>query len=258
MEERSSDTKIKPYGLGEVLKHPLACADSEISEDMTYGDLLKMQGRKRLAFSISTGLLSFGLSSVPHELIHAGVNKLTGGVNKEIVINTLYGGGLFERIIPGITSETLLPFIGGYVSPESGTSFGYATILAPYVMTVAGIALVRAGKKKRNLAFSLGGIGMLAAHCGGIIGDFALFGRKALFDTAGAVAKAVEYTGFASSEPYLNLGLAVPLTFAGFIIGKKVLDVTYRASSAVYNHLSGDLRASKELESLLTSQDDSS
>ncbi|MDP3698620.1 MAG: hypothetical protein Q8R47_03460 [Nanoarchaeota archaeon] len=106
------------YTLEDFVKNPTKGISfksiyNEIQADLDFSHLFSGK-RKLLKVNFAT-FASFGIISLPHELIHAGTNYLTGGTNKEIVVNTLYGGQLWEKIIPGVESKVLFPLLGGYV-----------------------------------------------------------------------------------------------------------------------------------------------
>ncbi|MDP3639835.1 MAG: hypothetical protein Q8R53_01375 [Nanoarchaeota archaeon] len=222
------------YTFTEVLKTPFASVVSEFRDD--YNPPTPFSGGKwrRRCKHIGTILGSFGITAVPHELIHAGVNSATGGVNKEIVINTLYGGPLWEQLIPGIESKVLVPFIGGYVDPEPASRLAeFAMTVAPYSLTPLGLYLVMKSKEKKSFPLWACGIGALTAHEGGIIGDWFHAGRmvateatELVYHTMG-IEKNIDDSSF---ESFL-------VSIAGFYIGAKMLSFTYRAMKGAINSI---------------------
>ena len=203
----------------------------QILKDADYGDLFKGSKRKRFWKQIGADYLSVIMWVPPHELMHAGVNKLLGGENKEIVFNKFFGGDLWASIIPGAQAKWMIPIIGGYVRPENPSDFAFATMaLAPYAMTPLGIYMVLKGKKKENIPLTAAGSGLLAIHYGGIIGDWLNIGRLTLYDSVQSVAQL--FDGDISS--YKTGLLAI---FGGFLVGryfmKKSYDVSRKAITSI-------------------------
>ena len=173
------------YTIKEVLKSPLKGAMMEIIDDLTIHTNLKGSKWKRLLKNDGLIVASFGITADPHELLHAGVNELTGGYNKEIVINSLYGGDLWAQIIPNLESKVLFPLIGGYVDPEYASFFGeLATKVSPYALTPLGIYLVMKGKERKNVLIFSAGAGAVAAHLGGVLGDWYSTGKAIMTKVA--------------------------------------------------------------------------
>ncbi len=232
--------EYKPCTIPDVLKNPLVpfrTSAREIFNDMFYGKLLpgKTPLRKALLADLGT-IVSFGFFTVPHELMHAGMNIVTGRGNKEIVINKLFGGDLYHWLIPSIESKLLLPFIGGYVQPESQEIHlaNIAVSLAPYVLTPVGIYLVQEGKKKKSIPCAIAGSGLVAGHIGGVIGDFFNAGYTLVHETTLFTAQAMGYTAEqCQNNDLLKFGIVV----GGLYVGSRIMSFTYRLAKAGVNHI---------------------
>ncbi len=238
----------KQYTLVDVLKDPLKPAFREIFQDLNYESLFKGGKKRKSNLNDIVVLASFGISSVPHELMHAGVNLLTGGQNEEIVINRFYGGDLVHQIYSGIDAQFLLPIIGGYVKvKEYGSKLGeLAMTVAPYALTPLGIYMVAEGKKRKSLALAAAGSGMLLAHAGGMIGDFFTFGQTVLYDAANLVANTLGYEKINSR----NFLVSLPFIIGGFYIGSKTTSFTYRAFKGGINSLRNRLGGNNQYTGL--------
>lgn len=242
IEGLSKREKETSYTLSEVLNHPIKysqrgfkeaasdpfCADITVDNDVFSENSNckneKIKFSRKLRF-YSCIMAAFGVSSVPHELIHAGVNKLTGGVNKEIVINKFYGGDIIHYFFPEIQSKWMIPLIGGYVMPEN-TSYAsnMATSIAPYILlTPLGVYLLNKSKEKKNLALAYLGGGLVAGHAGGIIGDFFSIGKLTINEVSTLLNKNFQ-------PDFLS-------TFAGFCLGTLILSYTYRLSKGAVNSI---------------------
>ena len=231
---RSLDDKVNDdYTFGDVVRNPRKSAWNEIFNDLNYEELFDGSKKRKSRLNDLVILASFGLTTIPHEFIHAGTNLLTKGTNEKIVINHFYGGDLVHILYPGIDAEFLLPPIGGYVKiAEYGTTIGQlATSLAPYALTPLGIYMVAKGKEKKSLALAVAGSGALVAHAGGVVGDFFYFGRTVLSQTADFIANTVGLQNFDSDDSWLKY----PLAIGGFYVGSKVLSFTYRSFKAGVN-----------------------
>lgn len=206
------------YGIKDVLKRPFKRTYHEVIEDLTFaGELLGKRWYHNLA-EVGLTLLGFAAFTAPHELIHAATNQLTGGTTKEIVVNRLYGGDLYHLLHQGIESRVLFPLIGGYVKVDEGSALAkIAVCAAPYVLTPLGIYLMQKGKEKRSLVKATLGAGLIAAHAGGVIGDFNTLGKTLVHQVTGT-----------DHEGILKYAFAI----AGFYLGCKVLGFTYRLSKA--------------------------
>ena len=230
----SLDDKVNDnYTFKDVLRNPGKLVWEEIFQDLNYEELFKGSPKRKSRLNDLAILVSFGLTSIPHELIHAGANLLTGGTNEKIVINRFYGGDLVHTLYSGIQAEFLLPILGGYVKiAESGSILGeLATDIAPYALTPLGIYLVAEGKKRKSLSLAFLGSGAIIGHTGGIIGDFYSFGKTIAYETADFVA---QLFGASNFEPD-NSWLALPLTIGELYLGFKTLSFTYRSSKAGVN-----------------------
>lgn len=223
------------YTLEDFVKNPIKGISfksiyDEIQEDLDFSYLFS--GERKLLKTNLAAFASFGIFSLPHELIHAGVNHLTGGTNKEIVLNTLYGGQLWEKIIPGVESKVLFPLLGGYVQFENPSTTGsLAATVAPYVLTPLGIYLMKKGKEKESILLCAGGAGLGLAHLGGIIGDWRLVGQKILGESVELVQDTLNLK---TSPEYENIAL-IGTVLGGVYIGSKLLAISYRASKATVN-----------------------
>jgi len=226
------------YTLDEVIKNPLKGTSlksmwEEIQTDISFGYLFS-KGGPRVNFVKTNALLfaSFGFFSVPHELIHAGVNSLAGGINHQIVINTLYGGQLYEKIMPEIESKFLFPLLGGYVKFENPSTMGtIAAAVAPYVLTPLGIYLAKKGHEKEKIVLCAVGAGLIAAHAGGIVGDWRLAGQIIVSKGIELVQETLEMKTNPEYAPAINVATLV----AGLYVGSKLLAVSYRAMKGAVN-----------------------
>lgn len=180
---------------------------------------------------------SFGVWSIPHELIHAGVNKLTGGTNLEIVLNKLYGADLWQKIIPEIQSKIMIPFIGGYVQTQNnGIAGDIATTLSPYLMTPLGIYFVKkSGEKNNNLIYWTLGAGLLASHAGGVIGDFFTLGREITGKVCETVYKKPKEILAQETFSILDTLAFCTVLVGGFLLGNRIMGYTYRLSKGLVN-----------------------
>ena len=222
------------YGFKDVVKKPLKSAWDEIFQDLNYEELFSGSKKRKSRLNDLAILASFGITSIPHELIHAGTNILTGGTNEQIVINRLYGGDLAHLVHSGIDAKLLLPIIGGYVKiQEYGSMLGeLATSVAPYAMTPLAIYMVSEGKKRKSLPLAIAGSGMIISQAGGIIGDFFHFGRTIMYETADFVANTVGYQHFDADDSWM----AFPLAVGGFYLGSKSLSFSYRLFKSGVNY----------------------
>ena len=225
------------YTLEDFVKNPLKNLSfksiyNEIQEDIDFSYLFS--GKRKLLKTNLAAFASFGIFSLPHELIHAGTNSLTGGINKEIVLNTLYGGALWERIIPGVESKVLFPLLGGYVQIENPSTVGtLAATVAPYVLTPLGIYLMKKGKEKESILLCAGGAGLGLAHLGGIIGDWRLAGQTMIKESV----ELVQDTLNVKKTPEYGNAATFAMFLGGIYIGSKLLAISYRASKATVNSI---------------------
>ncbi len=225
-EREARDKKNQKYTLKEIIGQLTRKGMyREFQNDIALSPLLK--GRAKITKNNLLLFASFGaVWSTPHELIHAGVNSLTGGVNKEIVLNRLYGGDLWAQIIPGVEAKVMVPFIGGYVVPEYNNTWGaIATNVAPYALTSLGIYLVQKGRENKSLTVSTLGVGLVAAHVGGIVGDWMNQGRLIVGNTIEGVCHA-----FGTEPPQDNQALNLAATVGSFYLGAKLMTAAYRIS----------------------------
>lgn len=236
----SQREKQTNYKLSDVIKHPLKYCTKGFSEassdpfaaditidnhilDRDYTEKNKVKSIRKLRF-YSCILAAFGATSVPHELIHAGVNKLTGGVNHEIAINKFFGGDIVHYFIPEVQAKWMIPMMGGYVKFDNPSYLGKtATVIAPYIMTPLGIYLLNKSKEKKNLVMAYLGGGLVAGHAGGIIGDFFGMGNMTIDKL------------FSSINPQYSPDLITNI--AGFCLGTVILSYTYRLSKGTVNSL---------------------
>lgn len=222
------------YRFKDIIRKPLKSAWIDIFQDLSYEELFSGSHKRKSRLNDLAILVSFGINSIHHELIHAGMNTLTGGTNEQIVINKLYGGDLVHLIYPGIDAKLLLPIIGGYTKiQEYGSWLGeLAVLVAPYAMTPLGIYMVSEGKKRKSLPLAIAGSGMLISQAGGIIGDFFQFGRSVVYETADFIANTMGYQNFDSDDSWMSF----PLAIGGLYLGSKVLSFSYRSFKAGVNH----------------------
>lgn len=227
--------EMHDYTLEDLIKNPLknmsfGSVCSEVLEDLDFQSLFS--GKIKWLKNDLATLASFGLFSVPHELIHAGVNYVTGGINEKIAINSFYGGALWEKIIPGVQSEFMFPLLGGYVQIENPSAAGnLATYVAPYILTPLGIYLAKKGKEKESIALCAGGAGLISVHLGGVIGDWRNTGTKLIKESVELVQDTLEVK---SSGEY-GFAANIAFLFGGIYLGSKLLAISYRASKATVN-----------------------
>ncbi|MEK6899972.1 MAG: hypothetical protein AABX05_02500 [Nanoarchaeota archaeon] len=222
------------YTLKDFIKKPFRPTWNEMMKDSEFRDLFKGSTFSRTMKEIGSTLAAFGVIAVPHELIHAGVNSLTGGTNKEIVFNTLYGGQIWEQLIPGVQSKIMFPLLGGYVKPENNSSLAmFAVGIAPYIMTPAGIYLAQKGRENRNIILSAAGAGIVATHAGGIVGDWMGAGSRIV---KGGIELVEDMVGEELKVPdeYATYA-SIPIMLAGLYIGSKIMGVSYRGMKATVN-----------------------
>lgn len=223
------------YTVSHVLKHPVKYSAGGFSEAMRdiseLGNLISGSNfRKNLLLNLGI-FTSFALTSVPHELMHAGANTLLGNENKEIVINTLYGGDLWYEIIPSIQSKWLFPLIGGYVDPGKLPPLEHIVVgLTPYAMTSAGIYVLKKGIEKKSKPLGYLGAGIVAAHCGGVISDFYNLGRVMTNSAYEFITNTFNMDQDSTVENLLVWG-------GGFYLGTKILSLTYTFSKGLVNSI---------------------
>jgi hypothetical protein len=117
-----------------------------------------LDGKQARLFRVLAGLVvSLWLFVPPHEFLHVLGCVVTGGVVTRLEISPFYGGALFARFAPWITSG------GEYAGRLSGFhpagDLSYlATVLAPLlVLCPLGSALARAAvRRHRALLFGIG------------------------------------------------------------------------------------------------------
>ena len=226
--------RVQKYRFKDVIKSPLKSAWDEILKDLNYEELFSGSKKRKSRLNDLAILLSFGINSIPHELIHAGTNILAGGTNEQIVINKLYGGDIAHLVYSRIDAKLFLPITGGYVKiAECGSLLGkLAVSIAPYAMTPLGIYMVSEGKKRKSLPLAVAGSGMIAAQAGGVIFDFFYFGRTIMYEIADFIANTAGYKNFDSNHSWM----AFPLAIGGFYLGSKVLSFSYRLFKSGVNY----------------------
>ena len=231
--KKTLEEKVESFS--DVLRSPLKGAFNEAMRDVieAYDTTIFGSAVKRTVLANLATIVGFGLTSGPHELIHAGINKLVGGENKEIVVNTLYGGKLYEWLLPGVQSKLLLPFLGGYVQhSELPYSQNLAVAIAPYIFTHAGIYLARKGKELKSIPIAAIGAGLIAAHASSMFGDFWGLGAR----TCQAVVDNCYYLTGKEMDLANTPGLPGLIGLAGLYVGWKAMSFTYRLSKAAVNH----------------------
>jgi hypothetical protein len=231
LEEVVKHKERDDYTLKDILFDPLTYSKSafgEVFRDLNFEKNFKGNGERKRNLNDVAVLTSFGVSSVPHELIHAGINKLTGGVNTEVMLNDFYGGFILKQFLPGVESKLMFPLIGGYVNPESYGSFAgqLSMALAPYAMTPLGIYLIMKGQEKQSLPLSVLGAGLTIGHVGGILGDFWKIGRDLIYETAELMQ--ITPGGPENENTWFYAGVAV----GGFYLGSKIMSLSYRSMKA--------------------------
>lgn len=231
------DTVQEEYTLREVLKKPLhdnwRAAFREIFTDLNFTKALPGSEKTKSRLNDIGVLVSFGFTSVPHELMHAKVNEAMGGTNAHVVLNKLYGGDLFAAILPGVEADWLLPIIGGYVEPDYMTTPGkFLMGIAPYILTPIGIYLLQKSREKKKATLGFLGAGALVAHAGGIIGDWWSLGRSVVYDTANYIGNMFGYEAV-DDNPFILLGGAA----IGLYLGSKAMSLSYRFSKGLVGSL---------------------
>lgn len=243
LETRIEQEQRKYITISEVLKHPLKYSSGGLKEmgtDLRVIDISKMTKRQKIACKIAMplgGILSFGMWAMPHELIHAGINKLTGGTNEEIVLNRIYGADIIHAIIPQVQSKLMTPFCGGYVQINPASDLGnLATTIAPYALTPLGVYLIQKAEEKQNKKYGIAGAGLIYAHAGGLIGDFYSLGRKTIQITCKTILHKDPLGPTKANVPthYETLLLGTTV-IAGFLIGNRIMSYTYRLSKGLVN-----------------------
>ncbi len=228
--------EIRNETVWEVLKNPFKKYFRNIFMDLNYEELFKGDNKRKSRLNDLAIFLSFGYTSVPHELLHAGTNKALGGVNEEIVINKFFDLGLSQYLIPGVESKFLLPIMGGYVKPDMTkiNNLEHALVtFAPYILTPLGIYLVQKGKEKKCLPLAIAGSGAILSQAGGILGDFLSLGSNAvntgtefIYTTLGGQ----NYQEFANA-------MWLPMLVGGFFVWLKTATFSYRLFKAGINQL---------------------
>ena len=204
---------------------------TEFIHDSTFMDLFSGSKRVKVLKEVGATLASFGVWAAPHELIHAGVNSLTGGINKEIVMNRFYGGDLWAAIIPGVEAKWMIPLIGGYVMPENESALAHlAMSMAPYTMTGLGIYAMQKGKENKSAFYCAVGSGLIALHAGGIVGDWWKTGRT-------IISTGMEYLSTYTDIPTNNAVSNFMVGGVGLVLGTKLLTASYRLSKGTVNSL---------------------
>jgi hypothetical protein len=167
-----------------------------------------------------------------HELLHAWGCLAAGGTVEELQIAPLYGGALFERIVPFVTSGG--EYAGRLTRFDTGGSdlVYLFTDLAPYLLTVfAAYPLLRAARRRPSALAAGAGLVLIAAPLIGLTGDYYEMGSiltSALGNghTAGSPWAALRHDDliavireFSSRfpEPRLGWGLAVAAASAAGI-----------------------------------------
>ncbi|GEM_PF-6277303 len=212
--------------LRDVVLQPFNFGIPVMVNDVNYPGLFRLGAKKKWAAIALFAVASLYMYTLPHELIHAGVNVLSGGENQKIVFNTLYGGGIYEMIIPGVQSELLSPLTGAYVMTVNPHFFGRVTsVLAPYAMTPLGVFMALEGKSRRNLPLWAAGAGLVLNHMGGILGDFFSFGTELVAKPAVMFYQAQGYADFDRETGFLT---ALSLMAASFYVGAKAAGISYK------------------------------
>src|SRR3989344_6382324 len=228
------EERVKEYSLKDVIKHPIQYSKwdgiQEIFSDLNYESLFK-KNKFKSALNDLFIFASFGLSTIPHELLHAITNTITGGKNNEIVINKLYGGDLAELIDPELKSRWLFPIFRGHVDIANyGSELAkYATGLSPYIMTPLGIFLLKEAKKRKSLPLAFLGSGALTSHVGAVIGDFANTGKNIISDT-------FKFLGVDAYNDD-NWLIRIPIMMGGIYLGAKIASFSYRFFKSSINSL---------------------
>ncbi|MFH2028494.1 MAG: hypothetical protein ABIJ08_05115 [Nanoarchaeota archaeon] len=226
----------------DIVRDPFRVPYSEIMEDMDYSGIFKGSQLRRDSLEALSTPISIGISVLPHEMLHAAANKLTGGTNSELVINRLFLGDLWS-LIPGVESKLMTPFIGGYMSArEYGSDIGrLITAVAPYSLTPIGIYLVAEAKKRKSVPLALAGSGIIMAHAGGAIGDFYNFGVKLTYMIADKA-----YHIFNGNFDSSNWKESV-LLMGGTILGLTTASLSYRLFKAGVNYIRNNRTGNKSV-----------
>lgn len=114
------------------------------------------RGGYRALAAVGLGLALGWWIYVPvHELLHAAGCLAAGGSVSRLELSPLYGGALFERLVPFVEAGgDYAGRLAGFDTASSDAVY-LATVFAPYLLTLfPGVwALRRAGRAGRALAF---------------------------------------------------------------------------------------------------------
>ncbi len=234
-DQKIADEKRQNYTLPEIIGSLTRKGlFRESSNDCSFTDLFKGSNRLKVTKEMAAAYAAFGVIVLPHELIHAGVNSLTGGVNKEIVLNRLYGGDLWAQLFPGIEVKVLNPFFGGYVAVENSSALGnIVTTIAPYPMTALGFYALQKGKEKKNIPLCAAGAALVYTHLGGVIGDWWRTGQIICRETMESVC---DLLGTQPPNKSSLLGNFI-VVGGGMVLGMKMLTASYRLMKGTVNSL---------------------
>lgn len=236
--------KLCGLTLENVLLHPVKYSKKGFwaaLDDCRVIDSTKLTERQKKYYKIAMPLgafLSFGVWAIPHELMHAGINKLTGGINHEIVLNKIYGADFVHSFFPDIQSKLMLPFIGGYVNAAPSSDIaGIIMSIAPYALTPIGVYFIQKSCDKQSAKYWVIGAGLVGAHSCGVLGDFFVAGRyvtnavcKKLYKDPYEIMKQEQVSGFDT----IVLGATL---VAGFLLGNRIMGYTYRLAKGTVNSL---------------------
>ncbi len=237
--------KLFELTIEDVLRHPLKYSKGgfgEIISDMQVLNPEKLTEKQRKSYAFllpAASMLSAGIWAMPHELLHAAVNKATGGKNLEIVLNKMYGADFWHAIFPQIESKFMIPILGGYVRAQPANEISsIAVTLAPYVMTPIGIYFMQNALKKQNTKYWLIGSGLMVSHAGGVIGDFFALGQKITQKICTTIYKSpqqIEQNKEQHTDSFAdNMAISAALVF-GFLIGNRIMGYSYRLSKGLLN-----------------------
>jgi len=186
--------------------------------DLTFIDMFKGKKVWRIQKNLYSILAGIYVAIPIHEILHGVAGRLLGYENQKIVINSMDGGYIWEKIIPWVTSEHLPFWKGGYVEvkgAQATLSENLLFSLAPYIMTPIGIYLLLEGKRKKCLPMVIAGCGFVEGHAESVFGDMAISAGNIMVAAADYLYKTVGYQ-MNLDEQGVKYILAVPAAVIAF------------------------------------------